>query len=465
MKKWNIDFILCSILVLILPYSIFDVWVRAIIKSELFQVDWIFVGACLFRLIILTLNRSLSFIITIRTTLRIYQPFLLVIIYTIFLTIVFIIDKEQFLGVNVSHNPLLFIFSRGVKYISYLFLSIYISIVVNDNIKISRIISYLAAGLCITEVLAVVQFLVFSILKFNIFPIIRTNMDGWIYYNTTVPFLGQNFLRLNSISHEPKGLAFLMSFLFIIKIYWRNINKQLLGSISEGYFNSYMQKTAWITLGIGVFTFSSSWITLFLFILLILFVLKRLGLNSSSYKSINFPILCLIIGFLLFFYDGNNIQNTISSFLDSSINRRLGSLNFSTETVNSLDPEDGAIFHIFNKFSLLSLIQGLGFGGFSNLSYDFMQDATENIRISPFSRNLFIELFFSSGIIGVLASFYFFKKNILKHIKKRSAIHCMLSITILMSFFVRSNEILFFICLGILVGSSSLEKHLSSVFD
>jgi hypothetical protein len=471
-SEWDIDLFLCVLLVLIPPYAIFDILIRPVVKMSLFQTSWIIVSFCIVRLFIILLDPSRSLSIRIKSVIKHYNPLAIIVIYTFFLTILFVLNPYEALNstsANLTYEPFKFVFSRGLKYLAYVGLSVYVAITLKNRKRISLVVRYLSFGLCVAEVLALLQFSIFQVSRYNIFPVVRTNVEEkFRYMDALVNFSGFSFLRLSSISHEPKGLAMLMCLLLIIKLFWKTFQRDYFFTKTRSKLDTYITKTTLITPIVMFLTFSNNalfmlgFIALFLIVLNMIEVFSRRKYKLFAVKSTQLILAAFAISFALlaFINYGNEISSVISSFLDATLGRRLGSDILSSDFQSlqgSVDPEDGSVLYIFENYPILSILRGFGFGGFSNLAYPYVQASYNNDFVSPFSRNILIELFFSSGIIGCCLAVFFFRSVVGQFFSCRSSIHLIFGAYVMLNVFLRSSEVLFFVSLGILVSCSCLE--------
>ncbi|MFG6095993.1 hypothetical protein SPB21_12110 [Leptothoe sp. ISB3NOV94-8A] len=466
--KWNLDLLICATAVIIAPYFIFDAALRGIIGRSLFQTDWLVITLALVRLIwILLLPGKTNKKYQISNALQQYYWIFILVFYTLFLTVIqpFLIDIHQ---VNSElFETYSFTLKRGIKYVTYLIFSVYFFIISRQSKYYFDALLYsLVIGLCLAELLGLIQALVFQISRIDIFPIIRTGSTEFRYISATVSFAGRSFLRINSIAHEPKGFASLISFLAIFKLYWENYCKtRVLGGKFLNKIDKYMCQTLWLSILVILLTFSGSGLISCLPVFVIIswrIITNVLYLKISKIRLLISYLLILILTIAITTYQNQSIEIT-SSFLDAAIYRRLGTffeaLDFDS-LYKSLDPEDGAFFFNLLKYPLVFL-HGLGFGAFSNLSFDFVasQYSQSNIDrlVSPFSRNILIETVFSSGLVGCFIIFRFIRKYVFFSIRSIEGIHSAFLMFLAMNFFFRSNEFLFFIAIAMML--SSLDKR------
>ena len=452
-KTWNFDTILCSIFLLVSPYFILDVISRTFTGNNRFQFNWIFIVIGCVRLLTLFLDsrsiekKSLSY------SLKIFIPLFLVILYTLFITsfqLDFLLEKNiYFPEINTD-----FIIKRGVKYIIYTAFSLYFATVINTWPKFYTVLLFFISGLCVAEVLGLLQEIVFLTTQVDVLPITRTLETGLFYQSATVDFAGLKFLRINSISDEPKGLAGLMSILFIFKFYASSLfdrPKQFLKVPS--FFVNYLKKTWILTLLVIILTFSSSGLLSFGFVFLVSFVYSL----SSFLKTGKFSKLFITSAFLVIFvfFIFTSFPDKFGSFIDASILRRASGF-FEERTLESLlysgstDPEDASAIINIIKFPEI-IITGIGFGGYSNLSLPIITSFYEGLSLedaSAFSRNIFIEVLFSSGTIGIIGCL-FFARRLFYSFKLYPDVIMVLGLVIVSSFLVRSNEIIFFVFVGL----------------
>lgn len=369
-----------------------------------------------------------------------------------------------------------FIINRGSKYLSYLALSIYVAIVLREPRKIYIGICALAAGLSLLEVLGLLQSVTFTISGIDLFPIKRfAEVNGVTQVrdlSVPVNVLGLRMLRINSLAHEPKGLALFMVFLFALKLYWASCRK-LLQFHTFKWLDSYMIKTLWLTIAVIFMTFSGGGIVALaaVVVLAFLFELRNhkgiIKFRSSFLKSLILPLLILLPFILIYLIYSNGLLDILNSVLGNSLFRRTGALETSQSLdalYITLDPEDGALLYNFVNYPKV-LLHGLGFGGFSSLSMDFFIRYFSHFSDSPFSRNIVIEIVFSTGIIGLIGTLLFFYSINFQYFKGKSMLsplYPFLNIVIIVNVLVRSSESLFFVILGLLVGVSLCDRYLLS---
>ena len=451
-KIWNFDTILCSIFLLVNPYFILDVISRTFTGNNRFQFDWIFILIGCVRLLTLFLygksieKRSFS------CSLKIFIPLFLVILYTLFITsfqLDFLLEKNIYFP-EINED---FIINRGLKYIIYTAFSLYFATVINTWPRFYTVLLFFISGLCVAEVLGLLQEIVFLTTQVDVLPITRTLETGLFYQSATVDFAGLKFLRINSIAQEPKGLAELMSILFIFKFYASSLfdrPKQFLKIPS--FFVNYLEKTWILTFLVMILTFSGSGLLSFGFVFLVSFFYSLSAFLKTGKFSKSFIIsaFLVIVVFFIFTY----FPDKFGSFIDVSIMRRASGF-FEERTLESLysgstDPEDATAIINVIKFPELT-ITGIGFGGYSNLSLPIITSFYTGLSLensSAFSRNIFIEVLFSSGIIGIIGCL-FFARRLFYSFKLYPDVIMVLGLVIVSSFLVRSNEIIFFIFVGL----------------
>jgi len=456
---WDFDAIVCSAFFLIAPHFIFDAFSRNFVQSNLFQVNWIFIIIGNLRILTIFLskgnhqqNQQLQY------ALKIFSPIFWLILYTLLLTFNqanYLIDNNIYFG-SISID---FIVKRGIKYCALAGFALYFSTVVNSWKKFYSVLVFLIYGLCIAEILGLVQSIVFVITKIDILPIQRTGIGGLLRsQSVTVNFLGTSWLRINALSHEPKGFAGLMYILFIFKLYNRGffMHATQYIVINNSVIN-YMKKTLPLTIIVILLTFSGSGIFMMATLLIFVGFTTSLNLLVSGKFSPQLVLVfvlatLLLLGFIYY-------PSYFDSFLDVSFYRRMSSFiqnrDIDSLYLQSLDPEDGAFINsLFNHSD--SVLTGIGFGGAANLSLPFVTSRYGQLitsGVSTFSRNILIEVLFSSGIIGVVFCL-FFAKNLFRYYSIYPSTYTPIILAILSSFFLRSNETIFFSFVG-LCGSLS----------
>ena len=459
-KSWDIDLFLCIVLVLLAPYAIFDSIARSYVNyfnTIQFQIDWVIILLCLLRFCLLLTSKTKN-----KRILKLYFiffPLLVVTVYTLLISFYqtdFLIEnglRQVITGVPVKN----IIVKRGIKYLAYTTLAIYIGLVLNNFVKIHKTLLYLTCSLCVTEILGILQSIIFLVADYNILHVAESiSEQSFTGTSTSVTFLGMNFVRINSISHEPKGFAILIFHLLIIKIFWSSYRFQAgLSSKTSNILDVYLCHTSWLSVLVIFLSFSGSGLFSLIFLMLIFTIANWkdfLTLSFLKRKSIYLVISASTL--LALFLEGDIFYSYIYDFWDASILRRMSAFfnQFTLESlyVSSLDPEDGAVINNLINYPN-SVFWGIGFGGYSNLSIDFVSNrydlGLENT--SPFSRNILVEILFSSGIVGLIGCFMFVKRVLLRFCLKMS-IYRLLGLMIISSFLVRSSEILFFVNIGIL---------------
>ncbi|MEA5466503.1 hypothetical protein [Leptothoe sp. PORK10 BA2] len=371
-----------------------------------------------------------------------------------------------------------FILRRGVKYLQFLALAIYLALILREPRKIHLAMVSLAAGLSLLEVLGLLQSIVFTASGIDLFPIKRiVEANGEIQYldlSVPVTIFGMRFLRVNSLASEPKVFALFLNFLFVVKFYWLSY-RNVFGFRLPRWLDVYMTKTIWLTALMILSTFSGGGIIVFIsgLVLIILFGLKKqrgmINPLNSSLKSLLVSSLVILPPLLFLSINSDRLPEAVSAILDNSLFRRTGALESSISVdafYKTLDPEDGAIiYNIINNPSVL--FHGLGFGGFSSLSLIFFKLNFSSYSSSPFSRNIGIEIIFSVGMVGIVGLLLFFRRINFLYTNGQSVlspIYPILNIIIILNVLIRSSETLFFICLGLLVGVSLCDQHLLSFY-
>lgn len=450
--KFDLDVVLCSILAFTLPITNYSVYIFAT-RIELQRV---LISLCILRLVIKLVLPSNLVNHRKKLVLSIFLPVFLTIIYALFLT-TFQPDFIKSIRFSTDAEIYGFIIKRGYKYLSYVLLAIYLGLILKTEAKIHTVLCSLAAILCIAEVLGIIQSLVFIGSGVDIFPINRTTLSSDYTTNFTqsvaINLLGLKFLRINSLAHEPKALGVFITFLFFMKLYWSKY-KQEIHSKKIPYLDAYMSRTLVCSITVIILTFSGSALFSLLFGLIIATFIEKKHFNFNRKYLIYSTVFIFVI--LLTFLIAPSISIVIDSFFQVSVLRRMQKIlmEFSTESFYaSLDPEDGAtLYNILNYPNIV--FSGLGFGAYSNVSFVYFSKYYSQ-GISPFSRNILIETMFSVGLPGfILLSCFFYKINIkfnfYNYYNTANYLPLMLNIIILINVFLRANEPLFFMAIGML---------------
>lgn len=455
-NKFNLDTFLCFCLAFTLPITNFSIHIFGV-RTE---PQRILISLCIIKLIINLIIPYGQNKFRNKVIFTLFIPIFVAIAYALFLSVSLQPDFIKSIRFTTDLEIHEFIFKRAYKYISYILLAIYLGLVLKTESKIHTILCSLAAILCITEILGIIQSLVFLVSGFDLFPINRGSLAGsdipHFTESVTVNFLGINFLRINSLAHEPKGLGILITFLFFMKLYWNNY-RQDFSLPKVKYLDSYMSRTLVISILVLLLTFSGSALfSLFFGLLITIFSLSDVFKFNMKYLfySITFAVFILFI-FILF----PSVSNSIDSFFQASILRRVRDFLVESSIESfyaSADPEDGAtLYNILNYPSVI--LSGLGFGAYSNVSLVYFSKYYPQ-GISPFSRNILIEIIFTVGLPGfILLSWFFYKINNFNfyktYFKKLSYLSLMLKTIILINIFLRANEPIFFALIGILCAS------------
>lgn len=456
-KIWSFDFLLCISLLISAPYQIFDTAVAATFRMAQLQFEWLLIIPSLLRLAYILLfpsNKIQSQ--RIRIIFVLLSPILLTIAYCLLATTIqpsFLISISTIQDNSTIYS---FILKRGLKYLVYVAVSIYISLILRIWERIDTAIRFFVLGLCLAELFGLIQEIIYLIYKINIIPIVRITKN-FLEISPTVNLLGLNFLRINSIASEPKVLAVLVVFLILFKFFWSSYIVQFPSQkIWFSKMDYYMKASLPISILTIMLTFSGSGqLALFSALIFILIFYKHIPERSRLSNLYIYLFLILLLPVLLL----PNISSLIQSFLDVSILRRTGEL-FDKFTLDSLlyttstDAEDGAFIYALLNHPL-AFFHGLGFGAYSNLAYEFVKIKYSAEVASPFSRNILIELISSAGLLGLFFSSIFFKRNAINFFYMKSSIHIILGFIILINFFVRANVIIFFIAIGILLSINS----------
>jgi hypothetical protein len=301
-----------------------------------------------------------------------------------------------------------------------------------------------------------VQSLVFLISGIDLFPINRTILaEGYttnFTQSVTVNFLGLRFLRINSLAHEPKGLGMLLTFLFFIKLYWSRYRQEHSFKTVQ-LLDSYMFRTLGFSVVVILLTFSgSALISLLSGLVIVILMSLNIKRKIQANSLINFTLATAMV--LLIFIFVETLPDKVDSFIQASLLRRLAQFASDSSIDSfyaSVDPEDAAmLYNVLNYPSVL--IFGLGFGAYSNISLTYFSKYFSQ-GFSPFSRNILIETIFSVGIPGLILLSWFFYKICLQFIfgkYYKRYIQLMLGHIVLINFFIRASEPVFFTSLGML---------------
>lgn len=472
--KWNIDLLICMALVLICPYYIgLEYIARYYIGTSIFlQLFRIVTILSIVRLIFLLAKKDELNGKRSKKIFSFFLPIAIVALYTFAISLGQV-DFLKHRGIYYGSLSTDLLFRRGIKYIAYVLLAIYVSLVLDSWKKVYKITILLVAGLCIAEIVGLIQFIIFTLSNVNIIPIMRSSGIDDATFRTVKPTIflfGHTWLRINSLAHEPKGFASLMVILLLFKLFWSSLRGRAYSYCkTPKYLDFYLKRTLLITILTLVLTFSSS-VVLPLSILGLFLgfnVVEDIAANRSTRirKStvLIFSVLFISLGLYIIY------PEAFVSFFYNIFSRRLSEffLDYSLSSFQySLDPEDGAIINNLFNYPIAS-ITGIGFGGFSNLSIEFVASAygtaiTE--RVSPFSRNLFVEVIFSSGIIGIFACFSFARRILPPPSLMKDPIITIFSLVALITFIGRmlGDEALFFVFIGVLVACKLLYLGMSS---
>lgn len=473
-NSWNIDLLICMTLVFICPYYIGLEYIARYyfgvsIFLQLFRVITIL---CIIRLIFIFGKKDELHNRRVRKIFSIFLPITVVTLYTLAISL----NQADFLinrYIYYDHLSTDLLFRRGIKYIAYVFLAVYVSAVLDNWKKVYRATLLLVAGLCIAEIVGLIQFIMFTLFNVNIIPIMRSSGIGdetFRMVEPTIFLLGNTWLRINSLAHEPKGFASLMVILLLFKFFWPPLRLKIYYYCKVPMcLDFYLKKTLFITILTLTLPFSSG-VALPLAILGIFLgfsVVEDIAVSRSirvkKSTALIFSALFVSLGFYVVY------PEAFVSFFYGIFYRRLSGffLDYSLSSFQySLDPEDGAVINNLFNYPMAS-ITGIGFGGFSNLSIEFVASAygtaiTE--KVSPFSRNLFVEVLFSSGIIGIFACFSFARRILPPPSLMKDPIITIFSLVALITFIGRmlGDEALFFVFIGVLVACKLLYLGMSS---
>jgi hypothetical protein len=310
-------------------------------------------------------------------------------------------------------TSLQFYLNKAFKACLYIYLVIYATHYFATTDKILYHWNQFKLSLVACEIFGLLQLICFFFIRFDLkSPIYQLPFISFlnpigvpIIFTPTssIPF------RLTSWCHEPKGFAGILTVLLLIKF----ASAYEICETRNSAFGLYLKNSMPITIILLIFSQSLSGLMIpFVFIFFRLlylnlicvshvarFVNARLGMLKFK-QLILFLTVPLVIFFVLDFISSADILSIVS--------RRLPIQDFSGENslslINSLDPEDAASLLIFQKLSFSSFFTGLGFGGFASnvfISGDVasLLDYTFN---SPFVRSLSLEIFFISGVFGLL---------------------------------------------------------------
>lgn len=367
--------------------------------------------------------------------------------------------------------PLPTIISKSFKYSLFLLASLNLSLrAIADFALFSRCFVLFIASLAVAEVVGVVDFFARLFTSATVHSYLATFLSpfGFLRYNPLSDLhftAGSIYLpRAASWCHEPKGLALFLTTLFLLKflIFAFPSSRKLF----PPYLSLYLRRTFLLTPLLIFFTGSGSGLLLFALvsaaISFLLFVsVSRLAATNPGIPAI-FKIQDRLSLFLLF---SLSAAIAVSVFLpDSSdtflapFQRRLGENPFAVtdDWFLSLDPEDAVLFVNLPKFTFFNWVFGLGAAGFSR----FTLSIPENFYFfgdylsSPFARNFLIEVFFDTGLIGLVIVIFLFFKSTGNLLRRSLSLLCLgypnplilfhSVVTIIFCFFLRSDDMLFF---------------------
>ncbi|AFZ32189.1 hypothetical protein Glo7428_3728 [Gloeocapsa sp. PCC 7428] len=452
-KILDFDLILCSSLAFVLPFSAFNIYIFGI------RIDFerVLLSVCVLNLIIKLFLPDQNKLKRKRAVFTLFLPILIGIIYALYLT-PFQVDFIKSIQFNNDAEIYGFIFKRMLKYLFYIGFSIYLALVLVDERKIKIFLSCLAISLCTNEILGFTQFITFAISGIDLFPMYKVKLTedfARYHQSATVNFMGLRVLRVNGFSHEPKGLAMVNTFLFFMKLFWSKYARNNL-IIQLQFLDDYMSKTLWLSIIVILMTFSSSGLISFLSGFAFLLLLRK---NKTTFLAKNnliywiFFTTTIVLSFVFF----NDLPEKIASFFQNTMVRRL-SLFFKEFSIisfyQSFDPEDGAALYNILNYPFV-ILHGLGFGAFSNISFVYFSKYYSS-ELSPFSRNIMIEMLFAVGLPGTIIFFYFLNhiykrlRYINKFICSNLYLHSLIAIILFLNLFVRSSEPIFFMFIGIL---------------
>jgi hypothetical protein len=464
-SKFNIDIAISSFLAFSLPLT--NLAFQYIgLRFELQRIGLII---CLIRLIVIFLtdnNHRTQF----RKVFQILSPIFWLIGYAALVTLIQPSYIENISSVSID-KVYDFIWKRGLKFLSYIPLVIYLGIVLKSPRNIHTVFCSMMLGFALLEVLGLVQAGCFIVTGIDLFPLKRYIEEGGttIIKDLSVPvnLMGVRLLRINSLSHEPKGLGVLISFFFIMKVFWRQYRTQFDYQVSS-LLDNYLSKTILVSLLVLGLTFSSSGIIALILTFPLLFLsgfdrkinLKRLNLPFG--KNIRLILIfATAIAILLFVFNTYSFAG-FNSFLEQSLFRRTAALekSINVEAIyQTVDPEDAVFLYNVLHYPTV-LLHGLGFGAYSSISLSFFEKYYSHLSESPFARNIGIETIFSVGIPGlwlIRSLFCRINKLSIQGISSMSVLYRILNIIIISNFLIRSSEVMFFAVLGLLVAVSLVD--------
>ncbi|MEQ9485420.1 hypothetical protein [Coleofasciculus sp. F4-SAH-05] len=224
----------------------------------------------------------------------------------------------------------------------------------NQVIKIS-ILYVISAS--IQAVLSLVQFIVYLVTGFNLFPINRTGLIGENIVTQDAIFnLEQTrIIRVNALAGEPKHLALFLCFglainVFLLVKYFSLAQKQNIFWIT---FSCIVQFAA-LLLTFSTFGYITFMIGLFLYIFWVFIDFTAIGLSLIS---------IFIILFLLLSYDHNYLVGNLANSLIGKI--------FELRFLERLNFDDfDQVYLAFIKSNPSYLLVGTGFGNFHLASFN-----------------------------------------------------------------------------------------------
>lgn len=222
----------------------------------------------------------------------------------------------------------------------------------NQIIKLS--VLYVISS-SIQAVLSLVQFIVYLVSGFNLFPINRTGLIGEnIVTQDAIFYLGQTrIIRVNALAGEPKHLALFLCFGLAINIFFILKNTSSLRNTFLILLSCAIQFAAL------VLTFSTSGYITFiigLFLYLFLFFVEFTGVGLSLTSL--FIVFVLLFGYEHNFWIGNLSDSLVGQIFELRFIKRLNFDDFDQ------------VYLAFIKSHPSYLLVGTGFGNFHLASFN-----------------------------------------------------------------------------------------------
>lgn len=453
----KIDTFILILIFCLCPFDYFDNIFRSVTSMDTGFLYYFVAILSLARLLTLRLEnnfyhgqKSDSYIIVHAKYFLIFI-FLITLLITSFrsvLTNIYNLDSTTFTGIDRVTTQ------RFIKFIGLISINFYILYLSKTKYIISIMITYFSIGLFASEIIGIIQLIVFWTLSIDIFPLHDV-------ITPTINIGGINIMRIRSISHEPKGLGILVSNFLILKIYLKS-SKIYINQIIDKYITSIYSII--LSIFVILFTFSNSAIVFLGISLLLLYLHMRCAFNKSNKIAYNkmdkLVIFFLILAMTLFLFFPS-LGNDLSLYAEAMISRR-GEIKASTldDFYAFLDPEDSGMLYLFFEH-LNVLVSGYGFGAFTILTTDLVRSIYHDNEFVSFSRAYLFELTASGGIISLVLAIRFYKRFIFNYIALVPILP-VFSTLLISNFLVRTSELLFFVFLAISISTVNVylnEQH------